>query len=104
MNAAYRIAMIFGLISLRLYPHLTYYFFAPRMGFWGLCFVMLALFNLIFVPMYYKTAYKYGGATVASIADRDVIRRRRAVAGHRRMPMCSISSTEPGPTIRACRP
>lgn len=28
---------------------------------------MLAIFNLIFISMYYKTAYKYGGAMVASI-------------------------------------
>lgn len=61
-------AMIFGAITLRLYPHVTYYFFAPQMGFWGLCFVMFAIFNLIFIPMYYKTAYAYGKATTASIA------------------------------------
>ncbi|BBH23001.1 membrane protein [Paenibacillus baekrokdamisoli] len=61
------IAMIYGMITIRLYPHLTYYFFAPHMGFWGLCFVMLAIFNIIFIPMYYKTAYKYGGAATASI-------------------------------------
>lgn len=61
------IAMIYGLFTIRLYPHLTYYFFAPHMGFWGLCFVMLAIFNLIFISMYYKTAYKYGGAMTASI-------------------------------------
>ncbi|MWV42659.1 hypothetical protein GRF59_03380 [Paenibacillus sp. HJL G12] len=61
------IAMIYGLITIRLYPHLTYYFFAPHMGFWGLCFVMLGIFNLFFIPMYYKTAYKFGGAATASI-------------------------------------
>ncbi|QHT58593.1 hypothetical protein GXP70_00420 [Paenibacillus lycopersici] len=61
-------AMIYGMITLRLYPHLTYYFFAPHMGFWGLCFVMLAIFNLIFIAMYYKTAYKFGGAATAAIA------------------------------------
>lgn len=38
------------------------------MGFWGLCFIMLAVFNLIFISMYYKTAYKYGAATTASTA------------------------------------
>ncbi|MFF2481373.1 ABC-2 transporter permease [Paenibacillus sp. NPDC058071] len=62
------VAMIYGMISVRLYPNLVYYFFGPTLGFWGLCFVMLALFNLIFIPMYYKTAYKYGAATFASIA------------------------------------
>jgi hypothetical protein len=61
------VAMIYGMITFRLYPHLTYYFFAPHMGFWGLCFVMLGIFNIIFISVYYKTAYKYGGATTASI-------------------------------------
>lgn len=61
------IAMVFGWFTIRLYPDLEYFFFPPHMGFWGLCFVMLAVFNLIFIPMYYKTAYKYGGATLASI-------------------------------------
>ncbi|GIP26990.1 hypothetical protein J23TS9_21200 [Paenibacillus sp. J23TS9] len=62
------IAMIYSMITIRLYPHLTYYFFAPYMGFWGLCFVMIAIFNMIFIPMYYKTAYKFGGAATVSIA------------------------------------
>lgn len=62
------IAVIFGMISLLLYPNLTYYFFKPTMGFWGLCFVTLAVFNICFLTMYYKTAYKYGVATVVSIA------------------------------------
>ncbi len=61
------IAMIYGAISVHLYPNLTYYFFKPTFGFWGLSFVMLAIFNLIFISIYYKTAYKYGAATVASI-------------------------------------
>src|SRR5690606_39061112 len=38
-----------------------------HLGFWGLCLAMLAVFNLVFIPMFYKTAYKYGGALVASI-------------------------------------
>ncbi|MDL4839896.1 ABC-2 transporter permease [Aquibacillus rhizosphaerae] len=61
------IAMIFGLFTFQLYPDMTYSFFAPHMGFWGLCFVMLAIFNIIFIPMFYKTAYKYGSAATASI-------------------------------------
>ncbi|HDX9578708.1 TPA: ABC-2 transporter permease [Bacillus pseudomycoides] len=60
-------AIIFGMFNIRLYPNQTYYFFAPHMGFWGLCFVMLAIFNIIFISMYYKTAYKYGKATFSSI-------------------------------------
>ncbi|MBM7563898.1 ABC-2 transporter permease [Paenibacillus sacheonensis] len=61
------VAMIFGVINTHLYPNLVYYFFAPSMGFWGLCFVMLAIFNIIFIAMFYKTAYKYGQAAFASI-------------------------------------
>ncbi|HZG75081.1 MAG TPA: ABC-2 transporter permease [Paenibacillus sp.] len=61
------IAMIYGLFTIRLYPDLMYYFFGPSLGFWGLCFVMLAIFNIVFITMYYKTAYKYGAATIASI-------------------------------------
>lgn len=29
---------------------------------------MFAMFNICFLPIYYKTAYKYGEATVVSIA------------------------------------
>ncbi|AIQ21306.1 hypothetical protein H70357_34920 [Paenibacillus sp. FSL H7-0357] len=60
------VAMIFGIFTFLLYPHLTYIFYAPHMGFWGLCFIMLAIFNIIFISMYYKTAYKYGAATTAA--------------------------------------
>src|SRR5690606_13864291 len=31
------VAAIYGMITVRLYPDLSYYFFAPSMGFWGLC-------------------------------------------------------------------
>lgn len=61
------LAMIFGVINIYLYPDLAHYFFAPYMGFWGLCFIMLAIFNAIFIPMYYKTAYNFGGAALVSI-------------------------------------
>lgn len=61
------IAMVFGIFTFYLYPEMIYYFFAPNMGFWGLCFAMFALFNFVFIPIYYKTAYKYGNATIASI-------------------------------------
>ncbi|GIP37184.1 hypothetical protein J31TS4_04640 [Paenibacillus sp. J31TS4] len=64
-------AILFGLLNQLLYSNLniTYYFFAPTMGFWGLCMAMLAIFNIIFFPMYYKTAYKFGRAVAfATIA------------------------------------
>lgn len=62
------IAMILGFISIGLYPNLTYIFFYPHFGFWGVCFVMLAIFNIIFFIMYFKTAYNYGAAAITSIA------------------------------------
>ncbi|ACT02583.1 ABC-2 transporter permease [Paenibacillus sp. JDR-2] len=61
------IAMIFGIISNSLYENIPYYFFEPHMGFWGLCFVMLAIFNVLFLSIYYKTAYKYGEATYVAV-------------------------------------
>jgi ABC-2 type transport system permease protein len=60
------VAMIFSIFTFRLYPHLTYIFYPPHMGFWGLCFVMFAVFNILFLSIYYKTAYKYGAATTVS--------------------------------------
>ncbi|MBE9914740.1 hypothetical protein G8C92_11920 [Paenibacillus donghaensis] len=60
-------AMIYGLITIHLYPNVTYHFFAPHMGFWGLNFAMFAIYNIILIPMYYKTAYKYGTAQLVSI-------------------------------------
>lgn len=62
------VAVAFGMISMRLYSDATYFFFKPVFGFWGLCFVMLAVFNVIFLPMFFRTGYKYGMATTASIA------------------------------------
>lgn len=60
-------AVFYGTINTRLYPDLMYYFLSPSIGFWGLSFVMLGVFNIIFIPMFYKTAYKYGAPTVAGI-------------------------------------
>ncbi|MFC3800263.1 ABC-2 transporter permease [Cohnella sp. GCM10012308] len=60
-------AVLFGVINRYLYPDFIYYFYAPTIGFLGLCFVMLAIFNLVFFPIYYKTAYKHGNAAIASI-------------------------------------
>ncbi|MFQ3544466.1 ABC-2 transporter permease [Halobacillus rhizosphaerae] len=61
------IAVIFGIINTHVYPNMNYYFFGPTVGFWGLGFIMLAIFNLIFISMYFKTAYKYGAPIIAAI-------------------------------------
>ena len=63
-------AAIFGVVHDLVYAHLDvgYVFFAPSMGFWGLCMVMMALFNLILIPMYYKTAYKFSVPLILATA------------------------------------
>lgn len=61
-------AVIFGVVNRYLYPDFVYYFFAPTIGFLGLCLVMMAIFNVLFFPIYYKTAYKHGNAAIASIS------------------------------------
>lgn len=61
------IAAIFGMINTHLYPNINNFFLGPTVGFWGLCFIMLAIFNLIFISMYFKTAYKYGVPSLAAI-------------------------------------
>jgi len=60
------IAVIYGLIHIRIYPNLRYLFFSPTIGFWGIGFMMFGIFNLIMITMYYKTAYKFGPATIVS--------------------------------------
>jgi len=62
------IAMLYGLFTIRLYPNVDYEFFAPHLGFWGLCFAMFGIYNIFLFPMFYKTAYKYGPAQFAAIA------------------------------------
>jgi hypothetical protein len=41
-------------------------FMDPNYAFFGLIFIMFGIFNIIMFPIYYKTAYKYGLATVLS--------------------------------------
>ncbi|NGZ74687.1 ABC-2 transporter permease [Saccharibacillus alkalitolerans] len=62
------VAVVFGAVSLALYPNIEYIFFKPTAGFWGLTLIMLGIFNVCFIPMHYKTAYKYGSASIVSIA------------------------------------
>ncbi|PZD96554.1 hypothetical protein DNH61_07070 [Paenibacillus sambharensis] len=61
------IAAIFGVFTMLLYPNLTYLFFPPNIGFWGLGMMMFAIFNIIFIPIFYKTAYKFGWALFFSV-------------------------------------
>ena len=60
-------AVGFGILNRQLYGDWIPVFLYPTIGFWGLCFVMLGIFNLLFFPIYYKTSYKYGLANVIGI-------------------------------------
>lgn len=58
---------IFAVIHNQLY-NVSNFFMDPNMAFIGLILVMFGIFNLIIFPIYYKTAYKYGLATILSTA------------------------------------
>lgn len=60
------IAVVFAVINSRLYGHWTYFFLEPNVAFFGLVFIMFAIFNVILFPMYYKTGYKYGMPLIMS--------------------------------------
>lgn len=60
-------AVGFGMINRHLYGDWLPIFLYPTIGFWGLSFVMLGIFNLLFLPIFYKTSYKYGLANVVGI-------------------------------------
>ncbi|WP_226577512.1 ABC-2 transporter permease [Halobacillus litoralis] len=61
------VAVIFGIMNTQLYPNINNFFLGPTVGFWGLGFIMFAIFNFIFISMYFKTAYKFGAPTIAAI-------------------------------------
>lgn len=54
------VAAVFAIINSRIYSSWTFFFLDPNVAFFGLVLIMLALFNVILFPMYYKTGYKYG--------------------------------------------
>jgi hypothetical protein len=64
-------AAIFGVVHDFVYANMNigYQFFAPSMGFWGLCLVMMAIFNIVLIPLYYKTAYKFSVPLILATAS-----------------------------------
>lgn len=61
-------ALLFTFIHLLIYKDWFYYFTKPGVAFFGLAFGLYAVFNVVFFPIYSKTAYKYGMATVMATA------------------------------------
>ena len=56
-------AMIFAVINIAVYKGSST-FMNPNVAFFGLVFVMYAIFNIIFFPWFYKTAYKVGAPAI----------------------------------------
>lgn len=61
------VAAVFILIHIRIYG-IDNFTLDPNFAFIGLAFVMFALFNIVFFPLYFQNAYKYGVPTIAANA------------------------------------
>lgn len=57
------VAAICAVLNRALY-HTENYLLDPNFAFFGFAFIMYAVFNIVFFPMFYKTAYKIGAPTI----------------------------------------
>ncbi len=62
------VAVIFAMINKNIYDPTWFIFILPNIAYFGLSFMMFALFNLALFPLYFKTGYTYGVATVVAIS------------------------------------
>lgn len=60
------VAAVFAVINAKLYPGGSF-LLEPNVAFFGFAFVMFAVFNIIFFPMFYKTAYKIAAPIIIGI-------------------------------------
>ena len=61
-------AAVFAVLNIMLYKG-SNFFMNPNVAFFGLVFVMYAIFNIVFFPWFYKSAYKVAGPAIwANIA------------------------------------
>ncbi len=58
-------AAVFGTIKNSLFPHASY-LLDVNVAFFGFAFIMFGIYNLVFFPMFYKTAYKLAKPSVIS--------------------------------------
>ncbi|MBN2852541.1 MAG: ABC-2 transporter permease [Clostridia bacterium] len=58
-------AVIYAVIHNKIYK-MENFFLNPNIAFFGISFMMFALFNVILFPMFYKNAYQYGAAVGVS--------------------------------------
>lgn len=61
------IAAIFEAIHIKIY-NVKNFLMDPNIAFFGFVFIMYAIFNLVFFPSFYKTAYKIGIPTIIANA------------------------------------
>ena len=61
-------AVVYAVINRNIYDSTWFVFIQPNIAYFGLAFIMFALFNLTLFPLYFKTGYTYGVATVVSVA------------------------------------
>ena len=63
------ISIPFALISNSLHPQGNSWLLDPNFAFYGLVFVMYAIFNAVFLTLFYKTAYKMVIPAILSISS-----------------------------------
>lgn len=61
------IAAVFAVLHMAVYKTVDNFLLDPNIAFFGFSLVMYALFNVVFFPMFYKTADKVGIPIVAGI-------------------------------------
>jgi ABC-2 type transport system permease protein len=61
------VAALFAVLHAAVYSSIDNFLLDTNIAFFGFALVMYALFNLVFFPMFYKTAYKVGIPTLAGI-------------------------------------
>jgi hypothetical protein len=58
-------AVVFAIVNSEIYSQ-PFFFLSPNIAFFGLALIMYAIVNVVFFPIYFKTAYKYGAPTIIS--------------------------------------
>lgn len=54
------VAVVFGIIRNGMFPQESSFLMDVNVAFFGFAFIMFGIYNIIFFPMFYKTAYKVG--------------------------------------------
>lgn len=66
-------ALLFLLLHNWVYGYTDNFALNPNLSYFGICFVMFGLFNVLLFPLYYKTAYKYGPAVIIAVCGAIIV-------------------------------